>query len=295
MHLTTLSDAEKDLDACIGGTHEAECAKAVKDIELVKTSLRQRIAGPTIGDQFSPRPRVSTPLRGQTGSPSTPVSTPLRERVASRNVAPTEPDEQSGSDDVPTRGLSLYGQRRLRNEDLLNLSEVRARTPSGGDASAIVPPPDSSPMPGRPAMSSTKRPGAVVLPGPVGPKRESQPQELPSLAPEPPVAAAAQAPAAELLEGLRSVMRLLKTELKMDQVRSPAVVLMRTHSHSPLNIAPTHSHSPLKVAPTHSHSPSNVAPTHSRTRHPTSHPVRALKWLTQARDFYVSMCTGLRC
>jgi hypothetical protein len=236
VHLTTLSDAEKDLDACIGGTHEAECAKAIKNIEVVKASLRQRIAGPTIGDQFSPRPRISTPLRGQTGSPSTPLSTPLRERAASRHAAPTEPDEQSGADDVPTRGLSLYEQRRLRNEDLLSRSEVRARTPGGGDASVIVPPPDSSPMPSRPAMSSTMRPGAVVPPGSVGPRRESQPQEPLAPAPEPPVAAAA---AVGLPEGLRDVIRLLKAELKIDQVRTSAAALMPTLSHSPLNIART--------------------------------------------------------
>lgn len=116
---------------------------------------------------------------------------------------------------VPTSGLSLYEQRRLRNEDLLNRSEVR------DDASVIVPPPDSSPM-GRPAMSSTMRPGVTVPPrGPFAAKdAPSQPQPPPAsatTASSSESTGGAAAAADEIPEGLRAVMRLLKAELKIDQ------------------------------------------------------------------------------
>eukprot|EP00035_Acanthoeca_spectabilis_P007711 m.141628 g.141628 ORF g.141628 m.141628 type:complete len:2007 (+) comp14051_c0_seq1:120-6140(+) len=209
-YLGTLSDAEKDFDACIGGEHEVECATAIAQIEELKGELRH-----TVGSIASPRPRSHEPApipMWHAASPNispedsvrtlSPIQTPLRERVKPQSSPITQREP-------PVQALTPYEQRRLRNADMLRRAEVLPRS-SSTDSSVIVPQADDSPFkvirgpidsPGPAPTRGRRFDGSVP-----SPKIEENPAERQAPREDPPTSSA-----------FNAVLTLLKTELSIEE------------------------------------------------------------------------------
>eukprot|EP00038_Savillea_parva_P004963 m.145469 g.145469 ORF g.145469 m.145469 type:complete len:2179 (-) comp11626_c0_seq2:111-6647(-) len=175
-HLATLSDAEKDLDACLGGPHGAECAEAIAEVDELKAALRHAL-GAAVHPSPLLRARTSTLTSTSTAIPmwhpsspspsivdqsgmdaptGTPISTPLRERIAHRgSPMRSAPPASTTTTNPPRGGLTPYEQRRLRNEALLDTTDIPSSSstvPASGGGGG-----DAAPAPSAPSAASPFR------------------------------------------------------------------------------------------------------------------------------------------